>query len=116
MRRIDVMVIGLGVFLFGGLTYLLLQGFGLEQQTAGIWSQVVLVIGLISWVLTYLFRVGNQTMTYNQQLKEYQESVLQERLKSLTPEQLAALQADDLEGNLEGKPDSLERPSMPHSS
>ena len=112
MRRIDVMVIGLGVLLIGGLTYLLLQGLGLDKQTAGIWSQAILVAGLIGWVLTYLFRVGNHKMTYNQQLKAYQESVLQERLKSLSPEELAALQVDDLEDN----PDSLEQSSMPHSS
>lgn len=95
MGHIDAISIALGAFLAGGLVYLLLQGLGLGSQTAGIWSQGILGIGLLSWVLTYLFRVGRQQMTYNQQLKNYQEAVLQKRLEELTPEELAQLQADD---------------------
>jgi hypothetical protein len=33
-------------------------------------------------------------MTYNQQLKDYEEAVLQKRLEELTPEELAKLQAE----------------------
>lgn len=94
MRRIDAIGVALGFFLAGGLLYGLLLVLGLDSQTAGIWSQGVLVLGLLGWVLTYLFRVSNHQMTYNQQLKDYQDAVLQKRLEELTPEELAQLQAD----------------------
>jgi len=94
MRRIDAIGITSGVFAAGGIIYLLLQVAGLDSFKAGIWSQALLVGGLIGWLLTYLFRVGTKNMTYNQQLKDYDEAVLQKRLESLTPEELAQLQAE----------------------
>ncbi|MBD1836789.1 DUF3007 family protein [Coleofasciculus sp. FACHB-64] len=94
MRRIDIIGIGIGVFAAGGIVYLLLLVAGLDSLEAGIWSQVFLVGGLVGWLLTYLFRVGTKRMTYNQQLKDYEEAVLQKRLEELTPEELAQLQAE----------------------
>jgi Protein of unknown function (DUF3007) len=94
MRRIDVIGISIGVFAAGGIIYLLLQVVGLDSMSAGIWSQVFLVSGLIGWVLTYLFRAVTQNMTYSQQLKDYENAVLQKRLEELTPEELAKIQAE----------------------
>ncbi|EDX73409.1 hypothetical protein MC7420_1205 [Coleofasciculus chthonoplastes PCC 7420] len=94
MRRIDAIGIAIGVFAAGGIMYLLLQVAGLDEMKAGIWSQALLVGGLLGWVLTYLFRVGSHKMTYNQQLKEYEDAVLQKRLEEMTPEELAQLQAE----------------------
>ena len=93
MRRIDVIGIGFGIFIAGGLAYLLLQGLGLGSLKAGIWSQVLLVGGLVGWLLSYLTRVVAQKMTYNQQLKEYEEAFLKKKLQEMTPEELANLQA-----------------------
>ena len=94
MRRIDVIGIGFGVFAAGGLAYLLLQVAGLDSLEAGVWSQLLLVGGLVGWLLTYLFRVGTKKMTYNQQVKDYEEAVLQKRLEEMTPEELAQMQAE----------------------
>ncbi|NJL69304.1 MAG: DUF3007 family protein [Oscillatoriales cyanobacterium RU_3_3] len=94
MRRIDVIGISIGIFAAGGIIYLLLQVVGLDSMSAGIWSQVFLVGGLIGWVLTYLFRAVTQNMTYSQQLKDYENAVLQKRLEELTPEELAKIQAE----------------------
>ncbi|MEB3337437.1 MAG: DUF3007 family protein [Leptolyngbyaceae bacterium] len=94
MRRIDVIGISLGIFLAGGLAYVLLQAIGLESFQAGIWSQVLLVGGLIGWLVTYLVRAVSHKMTYSQQLQDYKEAVLQKRLEELTPEELAKLQAE----------------------
>lgn len=94
MRRIDVIGIGLGVFLAGGIAYALLRGLGLDSLSAGIWSQVALVGGLVGWVATYLTRVVTHNMTLNQQLQAYEDAVLQKRLEEMSPEELAALQAD----------------------
>lgn len=94
MRRIDVIAIGIIVFLTGGLIYLIFQWVGFDSVDAGIWSQAILVGGLVIWLLTYLFRVGTHNMTYNQQLKNYEDAVLQKRLEEMTPEELAQLQAE----------------------
>jgi hypothetical protein len=94
MRRIDAIAITFGVFIAGGVAYLLLRVFGLSSQNAGVWSQALLVAGLIGWVSTYLFRVFTQDMTYNKQLQDYEEAVLQKRLEEMTPEELAQLQKE----------------------
>jgi hypothetical protein len=94
MRRIEAIGIGIGVFLAGGLAYIVLKKAGLDSQSAGIWSQVLLVGGLIGWTITYLFRVATNNMTYHQQLKDYETAVLQKRLEEMTPEELEKLQGE----------------------
>ena len=94
MRRIDVIAIASAIFIGGGLVYLVLQGTGLDGISAGIWTQLLLVLGLIGWGSTYLLRVVTQNMTYNQQLKDYEDAVLQKRLDEMSPEELAKLQAE----------------------
>lgn len=94
MRRIDAIGISLGVFVAAGLVYAGLQIFGIDGINAGIWTQTLLVVGLVGWSLTYLFRVGTKNMTYNQQLKDYEEAVMQKRLDEMSPEELARLQEE----------------------
>ncbi|MEL7494427.1 MAG: DUF3007 family protein [Cyanobacteria bacterium J06554_11] len=94
MRRIDVIGIGFGVFVAGGLLYLAFAWAGLDGLSAGIWSQVVFVAGLLGWTGTYVARALGQKMTYNQQLKDYEDAVLQKRLDEMSPEELAQLQAE----------------------
>lgn len=94
MRRIDVIYIGLAVFAAGGGIYLLLEQFGIDSTNAGIWSQALLVVGLLVWVLTYLGRVLSKNMTYNQQLEDYEDAVLQKRLEEMSPEELEKLQTE----------------------
>jgi hypothetical protein len=94
MRRIDVIGIGLGVFLLGGGLYVGFRLAGFDGLSAGVWSQLIFVAGLLGWVATYLFRVVTSDMTYGQQLRDYENAVLQKRLEEMTPEQLAALEAE----------------------
>jgi len=94
MRRVDVIAIGLGVFIAGGLAYWGLQSLGIAPLQAGLWSQVLLVAGLVIWVLTYGLRVITGRMTYDRQLQNYEDAVLEKRLASLTPEELAQIQAE----------------------
>lgn len=94
MRRIDVIGIGIGVFAGGGVLYWLLMTFGVDSIDAGIWTQAVLVMGLLIWLATYLSRVLTKTMTYDRQLQRYEDAVLQKRLDELSPDELAALQAE----------------------
>jgi Protein of unknown function (DUF3007) len=94
MRRIDVIIIGIVVFAIGGAGYLGLKLAGVDNINAGIWSQLVLVVIILGWSFSYVFRVATKNMTYAQQLKDYEEAVLQKRLDELTPEELAKIQAE----------------------
>ncbi len=94
MRRIDAIAIVFGVFLVGGALYLVFKAIGFDETNAGIWSQVVFLVGLLGWVSTYLYRAATQNMSYMQQRKDYEESVLQKRLDEMTPDALAQLQAE----------------------
>lgn len=94
MRRIDALGIGLGFFLAGGLVYALLLGLGVDSQKAGIWTQAVLVGGLILWLLSYIVRVLSHDMTYHQQIKDYEEAMLQKRWDNMTLAEREALQAE----------------------
>jgi len=94
MRRIDVIIITLVVLMAGGVFYLVFQSIGLDNLSAGVWSQSLLVLGLLIWVCTYLLRVANKKMTYNEQRRQYEEAVLQKRLDEMTPEELEKLQAE----------------------
>jgi phosphotransferase system glucose/maltose/N-acetylglucosamine-specific IIC component len=94
MRRIDVIIIGIVVFAIGGAGYLGLQLAGVDSINAGIWSQLLLVGMILAWSFSYVFRVATKKMTYTQQLKDYEEAVLQKRLEELTPEELAKIQSE----------------------
>ena len=92
MRRIDAIGIVFGVFVAGGLVYIVLQLVGLDSQHAGIWTQALLVFGLVGWLFTYVFRAVNNKMAYHQQRDEYEQAFLQKRLDELSPEELQRLQ------------------------
>lgn len=98
MRKIDVLGIGVGVFVAGGLIYVVLQVAGLDSIDAGIWSQLLLVGGLIGWVATYITRAASNKMTYKQQREEYEDAYFKKRLDELPPEEIERIQAEiDLE-------------------
>ncbi|RVW52697.1 hypothetical protein CK203_104726 [Vitis vinifera] len=95
-NRKDVLLIGVGVTVLGiglksGLEY---PGFfvGVDPLQAGNVVQLVLVLGLtIGWISTYIFRVSNKEMTYAQQLRDYENKVMQKRLEGLTEAELEVL-------------------------
>ncbi|MBU6229153.1 MAG: DUF3007 family protein [Cyanobacteria bacterium REEB459] len=93
MRRIDVLIVGLAIFLAGAVAFGGLRGLGLDNIQAGIWTQALMVAGLVGWLATYLLRVVGRKMTLNQQMTDYESAVLQKRLEELTQEQLQTLQA-----------------------
>ncbi|KAJ8904796.1 hypothetical protein NDN08_001311 [Rhodosorus marinus] len=74
-----------------------LKQLGVPDQTAGLWvTAVVMVLLILAWTGSYLFRVGTKNMTYAQQLRDYEDGVLEARYQELSDEELAAL-ADELE-------------------
>jgi uncharacterized membrane protein len=94
MRRIDAIGITLGAFAAGGIAYIVLKIAGLDSLEAGVWSQLFLVGGLVGWLLSYVFRVLGNNMTYHQQRRSYEEAFWQKKLDELSPEELAKLQAE----------------------
>ncbi|WP_072622327.1 DUF3007 family protein [Spirulina major] len=94
MRRIDAIALTFGLFLGGGAIYLLFRAIGFDNLSAGIWSQAILIGGLIGWLATYVFRALTKGMTLNEQMQNYKEAVLRKRLEEMTPEELAQLQAE----------------------
>ncbi|XP_004503261.1 uncharacterized protein [Cicer arietinum] len=90
--RKDVLLIGLGVTLFGIGLKSGLEFAGVDPLQAGNVVQLVLVLGLtVGWISTYIFRVSNKEMTYAQQLRDYESKVMEKRLESLTEAELQAL-------------------------
>ncbi|KFF41603.1 MAG: Protein of unknown function (DUF3007) [Candidatus Atelocyanobacterium thalassa isolate SIO64986] len=94
MKRIDVIIISLCIFAGGGFIYIAFRLIGLDHLSAGLWSQVLFILGLLGWTSTYLFRVANKNMTYNQQLKNYEDAVLQKYIEEMTPEELKELERE----------------------
>ncbi|MEM7772907.1 MAG: DUF3007 family protein [Cyanobacteria bacterium P01_A01_bin.37] len=94
MSRLDVILIGLVFFLGTGGIYVLIQVAGVDSIDAGIWTQVLLVVAILAWLSTYGFRAMTKTMTYNQQLKDYEDAFIQKRIEEMSPEELAQLQAE----------------------
>ncbi|KAJ9162655.1 hypothetical protein P3X46_022411 [Hevea brasiliensis] len=90
--RKDVLLIGIGVTVLGIGLKSGLEFAGVDSLQAGNVVQLVLVLGLtVGWISTYIFRVSNKEMTYAQQLRDYENKVMQKRLEGLTEAELEAL-------------------------
>jgi hypothetical protein len=94
MSRLDAIGISVAVFALGGIGYLALKLAGVGDINAGVWSQLILVVVVLGWTVSYVFRVGTDKMTYAQQRREYEDAVFQQQLDKLSPEELEALQAE----------------------
>ncbi|CAN6443258.1 unnamed protein product [Victoria cruziana] len=90
--RKDVLLIGLGVTVAGVALKSGLEFVGVDPLQAGNVVQLVVVLGLtIGWISTYMFRVSNKEMTYAQQLRDYENKVMQKRLEGLSEAELEEL-------------------------
>lgn len=90
--RKDVLLIGLGVTVLGIGLKSGLEFVGVDPLKAGNVVQLVLVLGLtVGWISTYIFRVSNKDMTYVQQLRDYENKVMEKRLEGLTEAEMEVL-------------------------
>jgi len=73
----------------------MLDNLGWDVITAG---NVILVgyVGTITvaWTASYVFRVANKDMTYAQQLRDYENAVIQKRFEELSEEEVGALMGE----------------------
>ena len=74
MTRLKVLQIGLGVFALGGLGYSVLRDIGFQGSSAGIASEALLVLIVLGWTGSYLFRVVTGKMTFMEQRRRYRKA------------------------------------------
>ena len=98
MTRGKVLLIGLAVLLLGGVGYVGFDAAGLEGFSAGIAAQAVLVMIVVIWTSSYLFRVVTGQMTYMEQRRRYREVYdeqetqdLEARFEAMSPDEQQAL-------------------------
>ena len=84
--------------MLGGLGQVGLQAAGFEGFSAGIAAEALLVVIVVVWTSSYLFRVVTGQMTYMDQRRRYREvydkqeaEVLQARFDALPEEEQQAL-------------------------
>jgi Protein of unknown function (DUF3007) len=74
----------------GFYNYFISQGY--EESRVGAYVGALFVLlSLIGWGSTYIFRVATKDMTYAKQLRDYENAVLQKRLEELADDEIDAL-------------------------
>ena len=96
-----MLLVGLLVLVLGGVGYGAFSAAGFEGASAGIAAEAVLIVIVVVWTGSYLFRVVTGKMTYMEQRRRYRKGYdqltddeLQERFASLSPEEQRALLAE----------------------
>ena len=105
MTKGKVIQIGLIILLIGLISYKISPQIGIENFTATTLSSCILILIVITWVTSYVYRVVNGKMTFMEQRKRYRkeyEKVVNDKLEtkfnSLSKEEQQKLM-EDLEKN-----------------
>ena len=103
MTKGKVVQIGLLISVLGLLSYGLAPQFGADNFTATTISSLILILIVISWVSSYVYRVVNGKMTFMEQRKRYRKQYekifndkLETKFNALSKEKQRKLM-DDLE-------------------
>lgn len=109
MTRGQAILLGLAVTLIGGAGYWGFQASGLDGFSSGIAASGLLMLLVLGWTSSYLFRVVTGRMTYMQQRKRYRQryeaettEVLEARFAALSPEEQQRLLEEIGQGEPEG--------------
>ena len=105
MTKGKVIQIGLFISLIGLISYKFSPQIGIDNLTATTLSSCILILIVITWVTSYVYRVVNGKMTFMEQRKRYRkeyEKVVNDKLEtkfnSLSKEEQQKLM-EDLEKN-----------------
>ena len=85
MTKGKVVQIGIFISLIGLLTYKLTPQIGIDNFTASTISSCFLILIVITWVTSYVYRVVNGKMTFMEQRKRYRkeyEKVVNDKLET----------------------------------
>ncbi len=74
LTRTNVIQVGLFALLIGGIGYGVFLVFGFDNASAGIWSEAILIMIILGWTGSYVFRVLTGKMTFMEQRKRYIEA------------------------------------------
>ena len=106
MTKGKVIQIGIFISLIGLISYRFAPQIGLDNFTASTISSCVLILIVVTWVISYVYRVVNGKMTFMEQRKRYRkeyEKVVNDKLEikfnALSKEEQEKLM-EDLEKNL----------------
>ena len=101
MTKGKVIQIGLFISLIGLISYKFSPQFGIDNFTASTISSSTLILIVITWVTSYVYRVVNGKMTFMEQRKRYRkeyETVVNDKLEtkfnSLSKEEQEKLMED----------------------
>ena len=85
MSKVKVVQIGILISLLGFISYKSVAEFGIDNFTASTISSCILILIVITWVASYVYRVVNGKMTFMEQRKRYRkeyEKVMNDKLES----------------------------------
>ncbi len=85
MTKGKVVQIGIFISLLGLVSYKLAPQIGIDNFTANTISSCILLLIVITWVSTYVYRVVNGKMTFMEQRKRYRkeyENVINDKLET----------------------------------
>ena len=105
MTKGKVLQIGLLISFVGILSYKLAPQFGIDNFTVNTISSLILILIVITWVSSYVYRVVSGKMTFMEQRKRYRkeyEKIVNDKLETkfnaLSKEEQQKL-IEDLEKN-----------------
>ena len=85
MTKGKVIKIGLFISLIGFISYKFAPQIGIDNFTATTLSSCILILIVITWVTSYVYRVVNGKMTFMEQRKRYRkeyEKVVNDKLET----------------------------------
>ena len=85
MTKGKVIQIGIFVSLIGLISYKFAPQIGIDDFTASTISSCILILIVITWVTSYVYRVVNGKMTFMEQRKRYRkeyEKVVNDKLET----------------------------------
>lgn len=91
MTRLTILKSSLALLLVAGVGYSGLSGVGLSQDKIQIGLSSLLMLGFAFWVIGYVKRVLSGQMALHEQQQRFEKAALQEKLQTMTPEELADL-------------------------
>ena len=101
MTKGKVIQIGIFVSIIGLISYQFAPQIGIDNFTASTISSCILILIVVSWVTSYVYRVVNGKMTFMEQRKRYRkeyEKVVNDKLEtkfnSLSKEEQQKLMED----------------------
>ena len=106
MTKGKVIQIGIFVSLIGLISYQFAPQIGIDNFTASTISSCILILIVVTWVTSYVYRVVNGKMTFMEQRKRYRkeyEKVVNDKLETKF-NALSKEEQQKLMGDLEKNP------------